>query len=477
MDFSAKEAMDQAIRLAKTFGYAEDAFPHGISIDYELRPEADSYQKQLLTEYRQSLEEGKDIQRYEALFRAVAALPASAERERLADFLFRLVMAAPVVAGYPYVEPSHLEDIRKERPKVALSLLKKEPDRATLRDRVHGAWIGRICGCLLGKPVEGIRTPELKRLLEATGNKPLHRYLSKADIPESLYSEISFPLKNRCWADTIDCAPWDDDTNYTVLSLLLVTWAGRDFTPENVLQVWIDKQSRRSYFTAERVAYNNYSQGFLPPDTAVYKNPFREWIGAQIRSDFYGYVNPGDPEKAAEMAWRDASISHIKNGIYGAMFVAAMLAAAAVESDLETIVLAGIAQIPAHSRLAERLWEVLDDYRSKKSAEACFRRIHALYDERNGHDWCHTLSNAMIVAAALLYGGGAYGKSICMAVEAGFDTDCNGATVGSVLGMRGGASCIEPAWTAPIHNKLQTTIQEIGMVSIDELVERTLRFL
>ena len=80
----------------------------------------------------------------------------------------------------------------------------------------------------------------------------------------------------------------------------------------------------------------------------------------------------------------------------------------------------------------------------------------------------------MIVTASLLYGNGDYGKSICMAVETGFDTDCNGATAGSILGMANGIGSIGASWTRPINDTLHTSIFGVGTVSISERVERTL---
>ena len=61
-----------------------------------------------------------------------------------------------------------------------------------------------------------------------------------------------------------------------------------------------------------------------------------------------------------------------------------------------------------------------------------------------------------------------------MAVETGFDTDCNGATVGSILGMANGKKTISEDWSAPISNKLHTSIFGVGTVNISDCVEKTL---
>ena len=117
---------------------------------------------------------------------------------------------------------------------------------------------------------------------------------------------------------------------------------------------------------------------------------------------------------------------------------------------------------------------VVDRFENGVSQSDCFKSIHEKYDEHSAHDWCHTVPNAMIVAASLLYGDGDYGRSVCMAVEAGFDTDCNGATVGSILGMANGIESIPEYWTKPINDTLYTSIFEVGTVKISDRVKLTL---
>jgi len=476
--------LNNIIKISKHFGVSLDMLIQGntnrtvedmpgtkqIRPQYTNLSDWEFYSSNLITEFEQSTEEGLDIAAYKDLFTAVSRLPKDDVKKRLGDVLFDIVTNAPMQKDYPYLEPSDLPSIQALRKPYAY----ENTTGSYSEDKLAGAWLGRICGCMLGKTVEGIRTNELIPFLKETGNYPMHRYIYRSDLTDELLNKYSYGFAYRQYADEIDGMPFDDDTNYTVMYQEVVEKYGRDFTPFDVSRAWLEMQIKDRYCTAERVAFCNFVKGYAPPDSAVYQNPYREWIGAQIRGDYFGYICPGKPEEAADMAWRDASVSHTKNGIYGEMFAAAMLAVAAETNRVEDIILAGLAQIPVTSRLYEEITNLVSLYRSGATAEACFALIHEKYDEHTAHGWCHTIPNAMIVVAALLCGGSDYGKSICMSVEAGFDTDCNAATVGSILGMANGIQSIPEYWTKPINNTLHTTLFGLEKVAISDRVKLTL---
>lgn len=432
----------------------------------------ESYQREFMTEYRQSVEEGLDIEAYKDFFECSAKLPEGEVKEKVEDAIFHLIYNAPIKKDYKYNEPSELEQIKKLREKFVLP--KKKIGKREMEKKVHGAWMGRVVGCLLGKPVEGVHTFHLHPILKGSGNFPMHRYISSQDLPEDILNDPKHWLRNKCWIDTVSYMPFDDDTNYTVMGQIIVDKFGKSFSPYHVIDQWLKLQPKESYCTAERVALKNFLLGYRPPYSALFKNPYREWIGAQIRGDYFGYICPGKPEEAARMAFNDACISHIKNGIYGEMFASAMIASAAVCDSCEDIILAGLGQIPKTSRLYEDVMSIVNMYREGKSQQECYDYIHTKWNETNGHDWCHTISNAMIVAYSILYGENDFGKSICLAVESCFDTDCNGATVGSIMGMKNGIDSISNEWQKPINNTIETTLIGVGFVKITDAVKKTM---
>lgn len=427
------------------------------------------YANELDNEYKQCLDEGIEIEQYKNLLFTIKNMPKGEFKEKLADTVGEMIPNLPQKVDFPYNEPSELEEIKLL---CNTSLWSEKKEITNLQKKIAGAWYGRIAGCLLGKPIEGIRD-ELIPFLKDTGNYPMHRYITDADLTDDIINKYKYGFKGKCYPDTIDCAPVDDDTNYPVLYQQIIEKYGRDFTSENVLSAWLTSQPHTAYYTAEKAAYTNAMLGYKAPDTAVVRNPFREWIGAQIRGDYFGYINPGAPEKAAEMAFRDARVSHIRNGIYGEMWASAMIACAAVCDNAKEAILGGLSQIPSTSRLFKEVSEIIEKYENGASFDELYTFIHTKYDHHNSHHWCHTISNALIVTTALLCGENDFGKSICMAAQCGFDTDCNAATAGSVIGMLKGIDAIGDEWTKPLKGKLKTQIFGYDCVDIQNLIDRT----
>lgn len=433
--------------------------------------------ERLQAEWKQSADEGRTLLPWEESPGAGLAGLDEVSREKRAGELYDALMEQPPCPGLLRREPSGLAEIRDLRPPREETPPGgppggKPPDRL---DRVHGAWLGRCAGCLLGKPFEGWSRADILAYLEETRTDPRTGYAHSSRILETRerFARYRGYPGADAWGDRVECAPPDDDTNYTLVGLRVLEMHGRGFTAAHVAGAWLRDLPVLSLCTAERVAYRNLLDMHSPGASARVRNPYREWVGAQIRADIYGYICPGDPAEAARMAWTDASVSHTRNGLYGAMLVAAMLAQAHVEHRIPRIVAAGQAQIPAESRLAEALEALVQACGEGRSWEETLLDIHAVWDESDMHHWSHTIPNALIVCASLLYGEGRFGESVGRAVLSGFDTDCNAATVGSLVGMRTGARGMGTQWTGPLRGKLASSVRGAGLVDIAEVARRT----
>ena len=268
----------------------------------------------------------------------------------------------------------------------------------------------------------------------------------------------------------------DDDVRYTVLGLRLMEEKGLNFTTWDVGKLWHRYLSYSQVCTAETQAYLNFAEvtshmnGWEPADSEeklkyvrTYRNPYREWIGAQIRVDAYGYVTAGNPDLAAKLAYTDAHLSHEKNGVYGAMFCAAMIAAAFSEKSLRGVIECGLRTVPKRSRLYEAISDTLKSVHEGDDPEAVARMLWDRYDH---YDSVHTINNAAVVVAALLLSGGDFEKGITFAVLCGWDTDCNGATVGSILGAFLGE--IPEKWCLPLHDTMYAEVTGFDPITFTE---------
>ena len=260
--------------------------------------------------------------------------------------------------------------------------------------------------------------------------------------------------------------------DYPILGLLALEDNGADLTSRNMANTWLNRMPFNFLYTAESAAYRNFVNRVWPPESATWRNPFREWIGAQIRADIFGYVAPGWPERAAELAFRDASISHVKNGIYGEMLMAAMLAASFVTSDVEEIVRIGLSEIPANCRLAEAVHDTVGWCQELSDWESVWDRIFEKYGHYHG---VHTINNAALVVMGLFFGANDYEQGIVVTVRGGWDTDCTGATVGSILGAKFGADALPEKWIGVLSDRLMSVVRDCNDNRISELAERTHR--
>jgi ADP-ribosylglycohydrolase len=420
-----------------------------------------SLERQLIrAEIIQRREEGCAVD--DVAERIKAALDTDKDGSELVQ-LYDELMALPIDDAFPYDEPSTLAEIRAARPDTSHKLESTLDDDA-LYDRIYGAWLGRAAGCALGKPVEGWPKERIDKYLTKTNALPLDNYLPYDEkiIPRTLRSSTR---------GNIEFMDRDDDLDFPILGLVALESKGAKLNARTMANTWLHYMPYGLVYTAENSAYRNFVQGIYPPESAEYRNPFREWIGAQIRADIFGYAAPAWPERAAELAFYDASISHTKNGIYGEMFVAAMIAAAFVYDDVDDIVAAGLGEIPEKCRLAECIKDTQEWCRQEEDWEAAWAKIFEHYGKYHG---VHTINNAALVVMGLYYGIEDFEKGIVVTVRGGWDTDCTGATVGSILGAKMGAKALPDKWIGVLNDRLKSAVRDHNDNKFSDLAARTM---
>lgn len=391
-------------------------------------------------------------------------------------FLYKKLDNLKKSSDFDYLQPNGLNEIKADRPNGPRQLDMHLNDDELL-DRMHGAWSGRACGCALGKPVEAMGMSEngrkkIKDYLKKRGHWPLDYYFSGK---QTNGLELICPDSQR---ENISCMEADDDIHYSLIGLKVLEEKGGGFKWTDVADSWNSSLPYSAICTAEKQAILNYNISHVgiyspnPEFTRTNSNPYREWIGAQIRADGWAYCCAGNPELAAEFAWRDAHWTHTANGIYGEMFMAAVIAASFVENNPEKLIEIGLSEIPKNCRLAEAVLKALKWIKQYSDFENFMEKLEDEFTEMSA---IHTVNNALISVMSLFYGEMNPDKSICISVMAGLDTDCNGATVGSIVGASAGRKNFRGNLAPALNDTIKPQVFGFQQISMKELAERTLK--
>ena len=340
-----------------------------------------------------------------------------------------------------------------------------------MEERIRAAWQGRISGCLLGKPLEMLSMREgfdsLQKYLQDANSLPLRDYVNYIENPNIRGVALN------CCKNRISKAEIDDDITYTVLALMMLEQYGLDLTTDDVARSWINMLPAGATFTAEREAYIkileniNFSYQFGGERdfdlNIASDNKFNDWIGAQIRIDMYGWTLPGKPEKAAQLARTDAKLSHRGCAVECSAFIAALAAA--------------IPSTDGRKKAVEEALKLIDKDSSAFDAvqigmKNSNKNINEILKKYKSMSPVHSLNNLAVVTWAFLSFSESFDQAVGEAVAAGWDTDCNGATVGGLVGL---ADCNVPEkWHLPWNGKVNTSIAGLGELRLEDLIQRTI---
>ncbi len=312
-------------------------------------------------------------------------------------------------------------------------------------ERVYAGVLGKIIGVYLGRPFEGWSNARIQAEL--------------GDINYYVHEKLSKPL----------VVPDDDlSGTFTFLRALPDSCMGHGITPEAIGSTWLNYliENRTVLWwgglgvSTEHTAYLRLKNGAIAPQSGsceINGKTVSEQIGAQIFIDGWAMVCPGDPEKAAALAHKAASVSHDGEAVWAAQVIAAMESLAFVEPDITTLLTTATTFIPRASTIYA-LVQDLFEWKGQNLHD--WRATFANIQEKYGYDTfgggCHVVPNHAVVLLALLYGDDDFQKSLMIANTAGWDTDCNSGNVGCLMGIKNGLAGLDKGadFRTPVADKL-----------------------
>jgi len=318
-------------------------------------------------------------------------------------------------------------------------------NRETIKDKIYACWLGKNIGGTMGTPFEG--------------NTDMHD-IQGFSTPEGVV------LAN-------------DDLDLQLVWLRAMEDLGPySLSAQALGEYWVSFIP--PHWNEYGICKNNMHIGLIPPLSGEYKNDWKHSNGAWIRTEVWACMAPGCPDIAMKYAQMDACVDHgAGEGTYAAMFVAAIEAAAFVITDIRKLIDLGLKKIPADSWMAKTVRLVLE---CKDSGMGWRETRQTAVEFTAELGWFQAPINVAFVLIGMLWGEGDFKKSMIIAINCGDDTDCTGATLGSLFGILYGSACIPEDWKAHIGDNIVSVAVDRGSCynlprTCTELSERVYRMI
>ncbi|MDO4425386.1 MAG: ADP-ribosylglycohydrolase family protein, partial [Planctomycetia bacterium] len=320
------------------------------------------------------------------------------------------------------------------------------------RDKMKAGWVGQIAGVCWGAPTEF---------------KFVDRIIPEDQVP------VWTPEK-------INHAFGQDDLYVEMTFLRTMEEYGLDCS---IRQAGIDfANSQYALWCANKAGRNNLRSGIAPPDSGHPKfNRCPNDIDYQIEADYSGLISPGLPNQVIALGEKFGRLMNYGDGIYGGVFMGAMYAEAFFTGDLNTMIDAGLAAIPADSQYAEmvrdlRAWHKEDPNDWTSAWNKClekYRRDPEYQKASNGA--IDVKINGACILLGLLYGNGDLDQTILISMRAGYDSDCNPSSAAGALFTQLGFKNLPARFSEKLDHVSKFSYTEYDFPALLEVCEKLAR--
>ncbi len=283
------------------------------------------------------------------------------------------------------------------------------------QSKMKAGWLGQMAGVGWGAPTE-------------------FKYCAMI-IPED---------KVPAWEPQMLNQQYQDDIYVEMTFLKTLEDYGFDVS---IRQAGIDfANSQYMLWHANKNGRYNLRAGIAPPYSGHPKyNAHADDIDYQIEADFSGLIAPGMPQTVIDLGDKFGRLMNYGDGVYGGQFVGAMYAEAFFETDINKIIQAGLACIPAESQYAEAVRDVVKWHNEspnnwQKTWQLIENKYNLNHDYRRysctGTDATFNIDakiNGAYIVMGLLYGERDMDQTIIVSMRCGQDSDCNPSNAAGIL--------------------------------------------